>query len=103
MNPFPITAQTPARFAAPPPMALQALLEASDLTPAMHGVIDALRIKKRDTPELGLEPRIAELDTWALAELARLDPTGLGLPDVGQPGSDAEADRLFMTTIGLGG
>ena len=90
-----------ARFAAPPPMALQALLEASDLTPAMRGVIDALRIKKRDTPELGLEPRIPELDTWALAELARLDPAGLGLPDVGQPGTEQEADRLFMTTMGL--
>ena len=85
----------------PPPMALAPLMEASALSAAMRGVIEALRIKKRDTPELGLEPRIAALDDWALSELARLDPAGLDLPKTGQLSAGVEADALFQRAIGF--
>jgi uncharacterized protein len=85
----------------PPPMALQALLEASALSPTMRAAIEALRIKKRDTPEMGLEPRIEAIDTWALGELARLDPAGLGLPEGAGQATEAQADELFQRTIGF--
>ena len=90
-----------ARFDGPPPMALNPLIEAALLSAGTRGVIEALRIKKRDMPEMGLEPRIPALDDWALSELARLDPAGLDLPKTGQPGFEAEADALFQRAIGF--
>lgn len=84
-----------------PPMALQDLLDASALSAPMRATIEALRIKKRDTLEIGLEPRIQALDAWALGELERLDPTGLALPESGGQATEAEADALFQRTIGF--
>lgn len=89
-----------ARHAGPPPMALEALLEAADLDNGIRAVIEALRAKKRDTPEMGMEPRWPALDDWALSELARLDPAGLSLPETGEPGTADEADALLRAVIG---
>lgn len=87
----------------PPPMALDALLAAADLAPAIRAAINALTVKKRDTPEMGLEPRLADIDGWAHVELARLDPARLDPADAPRSDTPAEADQLFQRVIGFGG
>ena len=96
-----VSAMSMHREAPRPPSDGLVMCEASQLNPALRKTIEDLRIKKHDTPEMGLEPRIAALEDWALSELARLDPADLALPDTGQPGSEGEADRLFQLTIGM--
>jgi uncharacterized protein len=96
-----LSLQWVANHGVPPPMALSALLEASELVPTLRTEIDALILKKRQTPEMGLEPRISALDDWAQCEMARLDPAILALPDCDQTATTAQADRLFQDIIGL--
>jgi hypothetical protein len=82
-------------------MSIDALLDSSGLDAPIRAVIDGLRVKKRTTPELGLEPRIAALDDWTLGELTRLAPAGLDLPGRDQAATAAEADQLFLRAIGM--
>jgi uncharacterized protein len=85
----------------PPPMALSALLNASTLEPSLRSEIIALILKKQQTLEMGVEPRIGALDDWAQTELVRLNPATLALPDRDQIATNARADQLFWHLIGL--
>lgn len=87
----------------PPPMDIADLLAAVPLAEPVHSAVVELLAVKRNTPELGLAPRIAVLDAWAAEAIERFAPERLGLPS--EPASDAarqSAERLYRATIGLG-
>lgn len=85
----------------PPPMAIGDLLDATPMPAAPRSAVDRLLERKRTTPELGLGPRIAEIDVWITNELKCLDPSRLKLSD--RPASDMteEANRTFRQLIGV--
>lgn len=84
-----------------PPMSIDALLSAVAVPDAPRAEIGGLLAQKRDTPELGLRPRLAAIDAWALAELERLHPDRLALSDAPRQDMREEADRLFRRIIGI--
>jgi len=88
---------------APPPMSIDELLAHPALAAEPRRAVEALLEEKRDTPELGTRPPVAEIDAWAAGELDRLNPEQLAVS--GEPRSDmrAEADRLYRRIIGLEG
>lgn len=85
----------------PPPMAIDALLAALPMSLEARAPFDRLLERKRLTPELGLGPRIPEIDAWIERELARLDPTRLNLSDVPVADMTAEASRFYRQVIGV--
>jgi predicted nucleotidyltransferase len=91
-----------ARHKGPPPMAIDDLLDGSDLPPAPRRAVAALLAAKRATPELGAMPPIADIDAWAAAELERLDPGRLAWSDPPRRDMRGEADRLYRRIIGIG-
>jgi predicted nucleotidyltransferase len=90
-----------ARHKTPPPMAIGALLERSALPPAPRRAMEGLLREKRNTPELGARPPIAEIDRWVAEELARLHPDRLLLSDVPARNMQDEVDRLYRRVIGI--
>lgn len=84
----------------PPPMNMDALFAPAIMPASVRATVEDLLRLKRSTPELGLGPRLAALDGWLEAELARLDPRHHDLADEGRSGTRTEADHLFRTTIG---
>lgn len=87
----------------PPPMSIDALLAAVPMPPGPRAAFDDLLALKRATPELGAASRNVVLDSWCLAELARLDPDRLGLADRPAHADQTEAaDRLYRCLIGAG-
>jgi predicted nucleotidyltransferase len=90
-----------AEHAGPPPMSIDALLSAVAVPPSPRAEIDGLLAQKRDTPELGLRPRLVAIDAWALSELERLDPDRLALADKPRQHMREEADRLLRRIIGI--
>jgi hypothetical protein len=82
-------------------MAIDALLAAVAMPGAPRAEVDGLLAQKRDTPELGLHPRLAAIDAWALAELERLNPDRLALSDQPRQDMREDADRLFRRIIGV--
>jgi uncharacterized protein len=85
----------------PPPMSIDVLLGQPALPPAPRRAVEALLREKRATPELGTRPPIAEIDTWAVAELDRLDPDRLALPGAPRRDMREEADSLYRRVIGI--
>ncbi len=85
----------------PPPMAIGELRAAIHMPDDASAALDRLIEKKRTTPELGLEPRIADIDRWIAGEIDRLDPTRLSLSE--KPAADMthEADALYRRLIGF--
>ena len=86
----------------PPPMHIDALLAAVPLVGVVRDEIDRLLDLKRRTPELGLGPRLAIIEAWALERLDALAPARLALPDADTGATTAEADRLFRRLLGAG-
>lgn len=87
----------------PPPMDIADLVAGADLSPSVRVAIDDLLRIKRDTPELGLGPRIEIIDAWAREALERFSPERLKLPSVPfDRDRSADAEHLFRSTIGLG-
>lgn len=82
-----------------PPMHMDALLAASEITPDVRQAIADLTHLKKSTPELGRRPRLAVIDQWAVELLEKLDPAKLDLPHPETHATRMEADQLFMTTI----
>ena len=80
-------------------MNIHQLLAGLELPAGVSTAIRALIERKQTVPELGLGPRIAEIDDWLHARLASLDPTDLGLPDQDRTVNVNEADELFRTTV----
>ena len=60
------------RFVTPAPIEFEKLLDMLDDAP-LRSIIDDLVALKRQTPELGLSPKIPELNAFIEQELARLD------------------------------
>lgn len=91
-----------ARHATPPPMSIDALLAACPPPPGPAAAIADLLARKRATPEIGRDGRIAALDDWAQAALDALHPDRLALGN--EPARDATegADTLFRRMIGVG-
>lgn len=90
-----------AEHAGAPPMSIDALLSKVAVPDAPRAAIDELLAQKRDMPELGLRPRLAAIDAWALYELERLHPDRLALPDNPRQDMREEADSLFRRIIGI--
>jgi hypothetical protein len=82
-------------------MSIDDLLAQPALRPAPRRAIGALLREKRATAELGTRPPIAEIDTWAVAELERLDPDRLALPGAPRRDMREEVDRLYRRIIGI--
>jgi predicted nucleotidyltransferase len=61
----------------PPPMAFEALLDALLPRGAVRDAIEALLVVKRASAEVAAGPRIAVLNDWIEAELARMDAAPL--------------------------
>jgi uncharacterized protein len=85
----------------PPPMSIGDLLAGSEVPRGPRAAIEALLREKRDTPELGTRPPIADIDGWIAGELERLDPERLALSDMARSDMREEADRLYRRTIGI--
>jgi hypothetical protein len=83
-------------------MSIGDLLDGSELPPATRQAVVALIRDKRDTPELGDRPPIAEIDAWSVGELERLDPSRLPWTDPPARDVKGEADRLYRRVIGIG-
>lgn len=85
----------------PPPMQIGDLLATASMPSEVRSAIAALIGQKRETPEIGLGPRIAPLDDWASSQLSALSPDGLALSS--QPARDgrAAADALYRRVIGM--
>jgi len=82
-------------------MSIGDLLGQSAMPTAPRRAVEALLREKRETPELGVRPPIAEIDGWAVGELERLRPDRVALS--GEPRQDMreEADRLYCRIIGV--
>jgi predicted nucleotidyltransferase len=87
----------------PPPMSIGDLMAQSTLPAEPRTAIETLLAEKRESPELGMRPPIAEIDRWAVVELERLHPERLDLP--GEPGRHVrdDADRLYRRIVGVDG
>lgn len=84
-----------------PPMSIDALLERIEIPGDVRRIVGDLLAAKRETPELGRNRRIAELDRWALAELDALAPEKHQFLPQHTSSSRAEADQLFIATARL--
>jgi predicted nucleotidyltransferase len=84
----------------PPPMAIGDLLERCALPEGSRRAVEVLLAEKREAPERGLRPPIAEIDAWVAGELEQFHPDRLALP--GEPLRDIreDADRLYRRVIG---
>ena len=85
----------------PPPMHMDALLDAVAMPAEPRAVLGQLIETKRDTPELGLGPHLPAIDNWAMREIERLDPARLALSDRPRQDMHADADRLYRHLIGV--
>jgi len=85
----------------PPPMSIGDLLSQSAMPAAPRRAVEALLAEKREAPELGMRPPIADIDGWVAGELERLHPDRVALS--GDPRRDMreEADRLYRRVIGV--
>ncbi len=96
-----LSASFVADHARPPPMSIDALLAASRVPADVRAAIDELLLSKRCTPELGVGPRIADIDRWAEMEFQRLNPETFDLADKPRQDMRAAADRLYRRLIGV--
>jgi hypothetical protein len=85
----------------PPPMSISALLAAVPPPATPLAAFEALLREKSETRELGSRLPVAAIDTWAAAELERLHPDRLTLPDAPARSRRAEADRLYRRIVGI--
>jgi predicted nucleotidyltransferase len=84
------------RFGTPAPIEFEKLLKMLD-DARLRSIIDDLVALKRQTPELGLSPKIPELNAFIEQELARLD---LLTPQVVRHEAVLEQlNRLFRVTL----
>lgn len=85
----------------PPPMAIGDLLDRCAPPEGPRRAVEALLAEKREAPERGVRPPVAEIDAWVAGELERLHPDRLALP--AEPSRDIreEADRLYRRVIGV--
>lgn len=84
--------------AARPPMALQGLMAATDLPPALAGLIEELVALKAETKEAAPATRSRELETLITGELARAED----VPERLDPARfAAEAEALLFDLLGV--
>lgn len=91
-----------AQWGTPPPMSIGDLLEQSAMPSAARAAVARLLREKRETPELGTGPPVADIDAWATGELERLHPEQLALSAEPRDDMREEADRFYRRTIGIG-
>ena len=84
---------------APPPMPFADLVSGC-LPEALGPVVAELLVTKTVTSELGLGPRLPEVDRWIEAELVTLGDVAAALPDRA-PCDWALLDEAFRTVLGL--
>lgn len=88
------------RHESPPPVEFAHVLDLMD-DPGLRAIVDEVVATKQHAPELGLTPRIREIDTFVTTELERLGSyrpktTRAESPDYGQ-----ELNQLFRDAIRL--
>lgn len=81
-------------------MEIDTLLAQMPMPPEPRAAFDNLLERKRETPELGTGPRLAEIDQWLMSELDRLDPRKLMLSDIPATDMTDAASRLYRQLIG---
>lgn len=86
----------------PPPMQIDALLDAVAMPGEIRRAVDDLLVAKRQTPELGLGPRIGVIDGWAIDRLEAWKPDAHDFGDAMPRTATAQVDALFRATIGVG-
>ncbi|MCL2137819.1 MAG: nucleotidyltransferase domain-containing protein [Coriobacteriia bacterium] len=82
----------------PPPMLIDELIEA-ELEPALRPVVAELLDMKKSLPEIGVSPRIEELNAYIEASIEELGDKIAALPPDEVPGWDG-LNELFIRTLG---
>jgi uncharacterized protein len=84
-----------------PPMNIMDLMQDTSMPDDVRQAVVDLVEKKRETPELGLRPRIDVLNSWIVERLETLNPDLMTFPGHAANDTIQDADQLFRDTIGM--
>jgi uncharacterized protein len=84
-----------------PPMNILDLMHDTTMPADVRQTVVDLVQKKKETPELGLGPRIDVLNSWIVERLETLNPEQMTLPEHAASKTIQDADQLFRNTIGM--